>query len=109
MSESAEAYHRAADSVEATNRRVERFIVIGGAALLAVAIVVIIWGAVSFGSAIQTVKDRQVQFHNDTTRSDAVLTCETQALDEILTELGAAQIAQSRHLPAPQFVFPKPC
>ena len=102
MTSEAERFHQAADSIEKTNRFLKRASVVAVSLLLAVASLVIVWGALSFQAEVSRVEDRQVQFHRDST-------CQTSALDQILIELDNAQQAEQAGRPIPRFVYPGPC
>lgn len=95
-------FHETADSIEATNRYLRRAIVGAVAALLALAVAVITWGAISFQSAVHRLEEQQQHFHADST-------CQTAALDRILVELADAQQAELHGQPVPRFIYPKPC
>lgn len=102
MSDQAARFHQAADSIEATNRYLKRAAMGAVVALLGVAIAVIVWAALSFRSEVQHIERQQVRFHIDAT-------CQTAALDQVLTELAKAQQAHQHGHPVPPFVYPKPC
>lgn len=91
MSDSTEAYHKAAQTVEATNRFLRQAAVIAISGLLVVALVVIGWGSITF-------QHQQRQ-----------LSCQTAALNSIMTELANSQRARVHGQPSPPFVYPKPC
>jgi hypothetical protein len=103
------SYQWGVAKIEQQTRFVKRLWTILGSILVAGLLMTIIWSVVSFSGQVETIRHQQVAFHADTIDRDAAIQCETQTLNQILTELALSQAAMAKHQTPPVFVFPKPC
>src|SRR6185437_12122319 len=106
------SYHETKQRLDDTDSWLKKL----GAIAAAIAIVVVLaaaavgaWSTFRFDDELLSLKHNQVAFHNDTSRTLSTVDCQTKALNLVLTELAAAQLAEKQGQPLPNFVIPKPC
>lgn len=115
-----EITHEAKRQFDEGNRKIVRAAIAALVLLLIISCTSIVWGLVSSSneiaslkSSVQTLQQRQTQFHQDTTASDKALAtagrkdaCLANSLESILLQWRTIQEDQANHLPIPSIVVP---